>query len=457
MLEDEEEPGVTMNTAHVWQELLQILTEEVGSRTVETWFKAITFSQWDSATKTVYVTAPNTFVRDWVASQYTELLKTHLSRLINEKVSLLFLDGSANKEHVIQKPTVFKAVTKPLRKQTTALQTRYEFESFITGDHNAVAVAAAQAVSEQPGTLYNPFFICAGSGMGKTHLLQAIGNRIKKAQPKARIVYQSGDRFVHEFVNAIRFDKIKNFEARYNDADVLLIDDIQLLSHKEQTQEAFFHIFNALYEKGKQIIISSDTLPDDIEGISARLRSRLNGSLIADIQPPSLTTKVAILQKKALQQKAPIKEEVARVIASRGSSNVRELEGLLIRVLAFAALTSQALSVDLAHKVLSRTQIESKRQAPLDLPKVAEVVVKQFKVNVTDLRSSKRQKNLVLARHTAMYCMKKYTDYSLRDIATYWCRKDHSTVIHAVAKVELLREDEGYNRMLQEIERALGR
>lgn len=448
-----------MNTAHVWRELLQILNEEVGSRVVETWFKAIQFSQWDAATKTVYVTAPNTFVRDWVASQYTSLLKTHLSRLLNEKVSLLFLDGSAMLERPAKERTLVKAVTPPLRKQTTtSLQTRYEFDSFITGDHNAVAVAAAQAVAEQPGVLYNPFFVCAGSGMGKTHLLQAIGNRIKQLQPKARIVYQSGDRFVHEFVNAIRFDKIKKFEQRYNDADVLLLDDVQMLSHKEQTQEAFFHIFNALYEKGKQIIISADVLPDDIEGLSARLRSRLNGSLITDIQPPSLTTKVAILQKKAVQQKAPIKEEVARYIASRGSSNVRELEGLLIRVLAFAALTSQVLSVDLAQKVLARTQIEDRHYTPLDLPSIATTVTKHFNVSVTELRSSKRQKNLVLARHAAMYFMKEYSDYSLRDIASYWCRKDHSTVIHAVAKVKKLRHtDEAFARAMKVIERELGR
>ncbi len=446
-----------MNKVHVWQELLQILTEEVGSRAVETWFKAITFSQYDAATKTVYVTAPNTFVRDWVASQYRDILKTHLSRLINEKISLLFLDSSAQKEHTFKEPAVVKTVTKAVRKQTTTLQSRYEFESFITGDHNSVAVAAAQAVSEQPGTLYNPFFICAGSGMGKTHLLHAIGNSIKKSQPQARVIYQTGDRFVHEFVNAIRFDKIKNFEARYNEVDVLLIDDIQLLSHKEQTQEAFFHIFNALYEKGKQIILSADVLPDNIEGISARLRSRLNGSLITDIQPPSLSTKIAILQKKALLQKAPIKEEVARYIASKGSSNVRELEGLLIRVLAFATLTSQALSVDLAHKVLKRTQIEQRQEIARDLPSVAHVVVKQFNVGVTELRSGKRHKNIVQARHAAMYCMKKFTGYSLRDIAAYWCRKDHSTVIHAVAKVEALRaQDDHFNGLLNEIERQLG-
>ncbi len=452
-----------MNIAQVWQELLQILTEEVGSRVVETWFKAITFSRWDAATKTVYVSAPNTFVRDWVASQYSDLLKTHLSRLLNTQISLLFLDESAasvEKTTSKEKPRIIVPSPKASRHQSSRYQvsTRYAFDNFIVGDHNSVAVAAAQAVAEKPGKLYNPFFIAAGSGMGKTHLLQAIGNRIRKTMPKARVLYQSGDRFVHEFVNAIRFDKIKNFEQRYKDVDVLLVDDIQLLSHKEQTQEAFFHIFNTLYEKGKQIIFSADALPDDIEGLSDRLRSRLNGSLITDIQPPSLATKIAIVQKKALLQKTPITGEVAQIIASRGSSNIRELEGLLIRVLAFATLTHQALTVDLAHKVLARTSIETKRQAPLDLPGVASIVVKKFNTSITDLRSHKRQKNLVQARHVAMYFMKKNTEYSLRDIASYWCRKDHTTVIHAVSKIEKVRlTDVELDKMMQEIERELSR
>ena len=451
-----------MNKANVWQDLLQILTEEVGSRAVETWFKAISFSRWDAATKTVYVSAPNAFIRDWVASQYTSLLKTHLSRLLNTQVSLLFLDEGATstrkpaKETApIIKPSPQVTNTKPARYQLSA---RYAFDSFIVGDHNSVAVAAAQAVAEKPGVLYNPFFIAGGSGMGKTHLLQAIGNRIKKTDPNARVLYQSADRFVHEFVNAIRFDKVKNFEQRYKDADVLLVDDIQLLSHKEQTQEAFFHIFNVLYEKGKQIIFSADALPDDIEGLSDRLKSRLNGSLITDMQPPSLVTKIAIVQKKAILQKAPITNDVAHFIASRGSSNVRELEGLLIRVLAFATLTQQVLNVDLAHKVLSRTSIESKQQAPLDLPRIASSVVKHFNASITELRCHKRQKNLVLARHTAMYFMKKHTDYSLKDIATYWCRKDHTTVIHAVSKIEKLRlADTALDQKMQAIERELNK
>lgn len=443
----------------MWQELLQILTEEVGSRVVETWFKAISFSRFDKATKTVHVTAPNAFIRDWVASSYSTVLKTHLSRLLNEQVSLLFiLDTSVSekKERTKEKIVVPVQPQKSNQPARYQINDRYQFESFIVGDNNSVAAAAAQAVAEKPGTLYNPFFISGGSGMGKTHLLQAIGNRVKKATPKAKVIYQTADRFVHEFVNAIRFDKMKNFEERYNSADVLLVDDIQLLSGKEQTQEAFFHIFNTLYEKGKQIIFSADALPNDIDGLSDRLKSRLSGSLITDIQPPSLSTKVAILQRKAIQQETPLNTDVATFLASRCSSNIRELEGLLIRVLAFATLTQQVLNVDLAHKVLSRTQIEYQQRKPLDLSEVAHVVAKHFNTSITELRSRKRQKNLVSARHVGMYFMKRCTENSLRDIATYWCRKDHSTVIHAIAKIEALRlTDVSLNNQMEKIERAL--
>ena len=448
-----------MNSTHVWQELLQILTEEVGSRVVETWFKVLSFSQWDKTTNTVSISAPNVFIRDWVESQYATLLKTHLSRLLNGPVKLIILDENigSNKGPKVRVPVVKVPVeqtaTQPARYPT---HTRYGFDSFVSGDTNAVALAAAQAVVQKPGILYNPFFVYGGSGLGKTHLLQAIGNGIKKNSPQARVVYQTADRFIHEFVNAVRFGKMQSFETRYKEADVLLVDDIQLLSHKEQTQEAFFHIFNALYEKGKQIVFSADVLPDDIEGLSDRLKSRLNGSLITDIKPPSISTKIAILQQKALQQDAPLQEDVARYIASRGSSNIRELEGLLIRFLAFATITHQAIDLDLAHRVLTRTGIEAHQQAPLDLPRIAQVVVKEFHTTIADLRSTKRQKNLIDARHVAMYVMKECTESSLRDIATYWFRKDHSTVSHAISKIEELRKtDLVLNEKICSIKRVL--
>jgi chromosomal replication initiator protein len=440
-----------LNVANIWQEFLQIVTVEVGSRVVETWFKAVSFSRWDSASKTVYLKAPNTFVKEWVSSQYQDLLKVHLSRLLNETgIRLLFLDESKTEIVPVESKKVHSKSTQNAPAKYIVNQ-RYQFDSFIVGPNNELACAAAQAVAAQPGVLYNPLFIYGGAGMGKTHLLHSVGNEIKQKQPQSRILYQSADRFVHEFINAIRFDKIAHFEARYKDVDVLLVDDIQLISHKEQTQEAFFHIFNSLYDNGKQIVFSADTPPDKIEGLTERLKSRLTGSLITDIHPPTLDTRIAILHKKADLQREALSPEVAHFIASRTTTNIRELEGLLIRVLAFATLTHQVVSLALAHKVLERTPLEYRRQAALDMPRIADKVARHFNFSVTQLRSNKRQKNLVLARHVAMYLMKKHTDHSLLDIAAYWCRKDHSTVIHAISKLEHSMQED---RQLQiEIER----
>ncbi len=445
-----------MNVVTIWQEFLKIVTEEVGSRVVETWFKAMELSRWDGATKTVYIKAPNAFIKDWVVAQYRDLVKTHLCRLLNEqKISVIFLDESREKTVTVQ-PAIKQQPSQVKPVSQYQINQRYQFDSYIVGPHNALAFEAAKIVADKPGGLYNPLYIHGGSGLGKTHLLQAVGNYIRQAQPKARILYQSADRFVHEFIHAIRFDKVPAFEKRYKEVDVLIVDDIQLLANKEQTQEAFFQIYNALFESGKQIVFSCDVLPDKIQGITERLRTRLYGGLVADIQPPTLETKIEIIQKKAIMQKERINDDVAHFIATRVSSNVRELEGLLIRVLAFATLTQQTVSLELAHKVLERTGIETTQKAPLDLPRIADAVAKRYQVTVPELRSSKRQKNLVEARHVAMYFMRKKTHYSLIDIATFWCRKDHSTVTHAVDKVEQLSaENQEFKNQLERIESSL--
>lgn len=433
-----------LNAANIWQEFLKIVTEEVGSRIVETWFKSVSLSQWDAATKTVYLKAPNTFIKNWILSNYTTLLKTHLGRLLNEKEPvILFLDESKSDVSCTVETPLKPSPSKPSTTSVpakTSMQSRYRFDSFVVGSTNALAFKAAQAVAEKPGELYNPLFIYGASGLGKTHLLHAVGNYIKSARPKARIVYQSADRFVHEFITAVRFDKAGAFEQRYKEADVLIMDDIQLLSHKEHTQEAFYHILNALQEEGKQVVFSSDSLPREMNGVSERLRSRFNGGLIADIQPPTLETKIAILQKKADSQQGKLTEDVAHLIASRVSSNIRELEGVLIRVLAFATLTHQALSLELVHKVLQKTAPEIGQRSRLDLPRIADKIAKYYKYSIVEMRSSKRHESLTLARHVAMYFMKKNTSHSLADIAAFWCRKDHSTVIHALDKIRGMSE-----------------
>lgn len=466
-----------MNLDNIWQEFLKIVNEEVGSRVVETWFKAVIFEQWDSNSKTAYLKAPNTFVKEWVKSKYQELFKIHLGRLLNEThVNILFLDhaktevrvtpatsieknfyiaplpdnNQENKVPLVYKKNVnLKNVARP-----AAINHSYQFDSFVVGPNNSLAYAAAKAVAEKPGTLYNPLFIYGDSGLGKTHLLHAVGNSIKIVNPKVRILYQSADRFVNEFINAIRFDKINVFESKYRDVDVLLVDDIQFLSNKEQTQEAFFHIFNTLYEAKKQIVFSSDSLPKDIAGLADRLRSRLDGGLITDIQIPTLETKIAILKKKADLHNEPLSDDVAHFIASRVSTNVRELEGLLIRILAFASLTQQDISLELAHKVLSRTTKEVNKQTVLDLQQIALKVAKYYGYTLNELRSTKRYKSLTLARHMAMYLMKKHTENSLADIGAFWRRKDHTTVIHAIEKIEQFKQND-LSDDLQKIENIL--
>ena len=465
-----------MTLSIIWQEFLAIIKEEAGSRVVETWFKAVTLSHWDAASKVAYLKAPNNFVKDWISSNYQPLFKAHLGRLLNEKdIKLIFLDEtkaepseknmSENEHqpyavissHVASTTIAVSAKTTAVTKNSLSDKPRinlgYQFQTFVVGPNNSLAYAAAHAITEKPGILYNPLFIYGESGLGKTHLLHAIGHQIKIAYPKAKIIYQSADRFVNEFINAIRFDKVNNFESKYRDIDVLLIDDIQFISNKEQTQEAFFHIFNALYESRKQIVFTSDSMPHDIAGLADRLRSRLEGGLMTDIQAPTLETKIAILKKKADLHSEPINDEVAYFIASQVVSNVRELEGLLIRVLAFASLTQQQVSLELAQKILLRSSREPHKQVAIDLPRIAAKVAQHYSYSLQELRSTKRHKKVTLARHIAMYLMKKLTDSSLTDIALFWNRKDHSTVIHALEKIaHYTTTDATFGQDLQKLE-----
>lgn len=455
-----------MSVTIIWQEFLKIVNEEVGSRVVETWFKAVSLYQWDAYSKVVYLKAPNAFVKDWIQANYQELLRVHLCRLLNEPhITIILLDES--QVHPVSPPKAegFQPASVPaeelpkkalIAKQSLpvrrSINHNYQFETFVVGPNNSLAYAAAQAVAEKPGILYNPLFLYGSSGLGKTHLLHAVGNYLKAQNTKLHIVYQSADRFVNEFIHAIRFNKVAIFQQKYRELDVLLIDDIQFISHKEQTQEAFFHIFNTLYEARKQIVFSSDLLPGDIKGLAERLRSRLNGGMIADIQSPTIETKIAILQKKAEVHKENLTDDVAHFIASRVSSNIRELEGLLIRVLAFATLTHQTVSLDLAHKVLNRSQSDLKHVA-FDLSQIAAYVAKYYSYSLTELKSSKRHKGIVSARHIAMYFMKRLTTHTLGEIGIFWCRKDHSTVIHALEKIEQQKvADKQFNQELQKLE-----
>jgi len=457
-------------TDTIWPEFLAIVREEVGSRVVETWFKAILFYRWDAPQKTVYLRAPNTFVKEWVTSHYQKLFETHLGRLLNEQTITVLFINTATTEEIIparalppettkQSPSAAPAVrpataARPVLRQRSSINTLYQFNNFIVGPHNSLAYAAAYAITENPGKLYNPFFIYGDSGLGKTHLLQAIGNQIKERDKNFRILYQGADRFVNEFINAIRFDKVYQFEARYKDVDMLLIDDIQFLSNKEQTQEAFFHIFNTLHQAQKQIVFTSDSLPGDIAGLAHRMRSRLESGLVADISIPTLETKIAIIKKKAEEHAEPMGDDIADYIASTIHSNVRELEGALIRVFAFASLTKQPLTLELAQKVLLRTH--EVKSTGADLHKIGATVAKFFDYSLQELKSPRRDKDVTLARHVTIYFMKQMTSHSLREIGKFLDRKDHSTILHAIEKVNDRREkDMAFSQLLIRLERQI--
>lgn len=439
----------------IWQQFLVIVTEQMGSRVVETWLKAVSFDKWDAIQKIVYLHVPNSFVKEWIKTNYISLLAGHLSRLLNvDTVKIMFVDNTSA-SMVNEEPKVVPAQAliesnssakknNRLIKNTVSnnrhnLNKDYMFDTFIVGPNNQMAYAAAYAVTQKLSNIYNPLFIYGGSGLGKTHLLHAIAHELKKKDPHVVVLYQPADRFVNEFINAIRFDKVHQFQSKYKDIDVLLIDDIQCISNKEQTQEAFFNIFNTLHDAHKQIVFSSDSYPADIQGLAERLRSRLAWGLVADVQVPTLETKIAILKRKSELHNEHLPDEVADFIASRVVSNVRELEGALIRVSAFAALTKQAISLDLAKKVL---RVKDSRHVVVDFERIVKVINHYYPYTLADLRSKNRSKHLSLARQLVMYFMKKFTDKSLQEIALYLGRSDHSTVIHALKNVNEKIEDD---------------
>ncbi|MBN1549578.1 chromosomal replication initiator protein DnaA [Candidatus Babeliales bacterium] len=451
----------------IWQDFLSIVQKEVGTQVVETWLKAVALERWDAREKIVYLRAPNSFVKDYLRMHHEDLFELHLGRLLNvTSLKLVFTD-----EQKASAPTQVKGahlilseqrkegiLTIPARRtefcSVSHLSSSYTFDTFVVGPSNQLAYAAAHAIKENVGYVYNPLFIYGDSGLGKTHLLHAIGNGIKERNHHATVLYQPADRFVNEFINAIRFDKIHRFHAKYKNVDALLVDDIQFIANKEQTQEAFFHIFNVLHDSHKQIVLSSDTYPQEIKGLADRLRSRLAWGLVVDVQAPSLETKMAILKRKAHSNGMTLREDVAEFLAKRIRSNVRELEGSLIRVIAFSSLTQQPITVELAQKVLWRPRASHNRNtAVIDLDHVLRNVSDYYAYSVQDLRSNNRAKEISLARQVAMFLMKKMTNKSLSEIGSFLGRKDHSTVIHAVGKVQkYMKRNPDFQDQIQKLE-----
>jgi chromosomal replication initiator protein len=378
--------------------------------------------------------APNSFAKEWLEHKYATLLSDALRRTCGRELRVEILTGAGNGAGPLPLPIPVAAHRPAPEEDTAALNPRYNFDTFVIGASNRFAHAAGMAVAEAPASAYNPLFIYGEAGLGKTHLLHAIGKHSRELYPHLRVKYVSSETFTNDFISAIQHGRTETFQRRYRDCDVLLVDDIQFIEDKERTQEEFFHTFNALHNANRQIVLSSDRPPKKIATLEDRLRSRFEWGLITDIQPPDLETRIAILRKKAQIDNLTVGEDVMTYIASRVESNIRELEGALIRVIAYASLNQTTASLDLAEEVLQHL-FPTTGAEPVRTDTILAETAGYFGVTVDDLRSQNRQRPIVQARQIAMYLMRDLTDLSLPKVGDVFGGRDHTTVLHACQKI----------------------
>ncbi len=444
--------GRERDTQNVWDRFLELIKSRISINTYSTWFQPTRLSRQE--TDTLYVQIPSAVFRQVLTRTYGEIIKAvfHQMGTPNTKVQYICTE----EEPVAAAPvaTGVKQSKLDFESSDHQLNTRYTFDSFVVGKSNEFAHAASRAVAESPSKAYNPLFLYGGVGMGKTHLMHAIGHTIKKRNPAMRLSYVSAEKFTIEVINSLRFDRMISFRDRFHTVDVLLVDDIQFIAGKERTQEEFFHTFNALYEQQKQIVISSDCLPKDINSIEERLRSRFEWGLIADIQPPDLETKIAILQKKAENDRFHLPDEVAEYIARAIKSNVRELEGALTRLMAYASLTGTTISLATAQQVLRNIIASQEKRVTIDL--IQKRVSEHFNLREQDLKIRSNTRAIAFPRQVAMYIVKQLTTASLPEIGRQFGGKHHTTVLHSINKIEeLRRSDKELNRTITRLMDAL--
>jgi chromosomal replication initiator protein len=428
----------------LWQETLAHLEQSLNPQHFSTWIKAIRFVSVEK--DVIQLEVPNRFVRDWIRDHYVPMIRETVSRIgaVAYRIQLEIKSSSQEKESNVSEIETPRQTPPPAdtsrdnqqREWNGAgnINSKYVFDEFVAGSSNQFAYAAAMAVASNPATTYNPLFIYGGVGLGKTHLVNAIGNAIMKKNPGMRVCYYTSEKFMNELINSLRYAKMDEFRNKFRSMDVLLIDDVQFIAGKERTQEEFFHTFNALYESHKQIVVTSDKFPKEIPGLEERLRSRFEWGLIADIQPPDVETKQAILKMKAEHNGIELPEEVIQFLATSVSSNVRELEGFLIRIGAYASLTSTPVSLAMAREILKDILVEKNREITVE--EIQKTVATHFNIKVADIKSPKRLKALVLPRQIAMYLARQLTSCSYPEIGERFGGKDHSTIIHAIKKME---------------------
>ena len=444
----------------LWEKSLQIIKEKVSQQNFETWIKPINIHSMDG--NSVHLAVPNRFFRDWLIENYYVLIKDSLSSVAGISLKIDFLvamEGmkkpSPPQPHEGQRDTSPKHGKSHRQKINKSLNSQYSFKRFVVGPCNQFAHAASVSVAEQPAKNYNPLFIYGGVGLGKTHLLNAIGLSTLVLHPEMNVVYVSAEEFMNELINSIRYDRMPKFREKYRNIDCLLIDDIQFIAGKERTQEEFFHTFNTLHDAGRQIVVTSDRFPKDIPNMEGRLRSRFEWGLIADIQPPEIETKIAIIEKKAQENNMAIPLNVAYYVASNAESNIRELEGFLVRIGAFSSLTKREIDIHLAKEVLKKI-LKRDEKEEVTVEEILKTVAQKLNVKASDIKSQKKNKNLVLSRQIAMYLSRKITSASFPDIGNKIGGRDHSTVIYANNKMKkVMEENTKLREIVQDIENAI--
>jgi len=438
-------------SSEIWQQVLSVIQTKLSKPSYDTWFKATKASFLNE--DTVVVTAPTTFAAEWLETRYTKLVSTALSDYLGRSVDVKFaIEEARPAEPPAPMPPMPAAQpVQPEESISHMLNPKYTFDTFVIGAGNRFAHAASLAVAEAPAKAYNPLFLYGGVGLGKTHLMHAIGHYILEHNPNTKVLYISSEKFTNEFINAIRDNRGESFRNKYRNIDVLLIDDIQFLAGKDGTQEEFFHTFNALHEEHKQIIISSDRTPKEIPTLEERLRSRFEWGLITDIQPPDLETRIAILRKKAKAENLDIPNEAMVYIANMIDSNIRELEGALIRIVAYSSLTNQDVSSHLAAEAL-KDILPTGRNRLITIQDIQQRVGEFYGLKLEDFKARKRTKAVAFPRQIAMYLSREMTDYSLPKIGEAFGGRDHTTVIHAHEKItQQLKQDQELYKIIQNL------
>ncbi|MCF8001519.1 MAG: chromosomal replication initiator protein DnaA [Halanaerobiales bacterium] len=448
---------------HIWNQTLNEIKDKLSNPSFKTWF---------SNTKPVdmkddnimLIEVPNDFIKDWIETRYNDLITEVIQNLTDTNLECRFYTEEELKaknqeeENEVEENKPEKndeEETKEKKKEyniNTNLNPKYSFDSFVVGNGNRFAHAAALAVAEAPAKAYNPLFLYGDVGLGKTHLMQAIAHYILKHNPDNKVVYVSSETFTNELINAIKDDKTAAFRDKYRNIDILLVDDIQFLANKERTQEEFFHTFNSLHESNRQLIISSDRPPKEIPTLEERLRSRFEWGLITDIQKPDLETRIAILRKKADMENLKVPNEVIIYIANNIQSNIRELEGALIKVIAYSSLVDKEIDTDLAEKALKDLIVENEEPREVNIDLIKDVVVDYYNLNKEDMTSKKRTQKIAFPRQIAMYLSRELTELSLPHIGEEFGGRDHTTVIHAYNKIEeKIEEDDEFSKVINKI------